>query len=68
MQQRLDKAIASQGKLSRSDVHELIKKGYEITAIASFCGFGDFSSFSRSYKQVMGMSPSEYKKLYVKKS
>lgn len=28
MQQRLDKAIASQGKLSRSDVHELIKKGF----------------------------------------
>ena len=48
--------------------NELIKKGYEITAIASFCGFGDFSSFSRSYKQVMGMSPSEYKKLYIKNS
>lgn len=42
--------------------NELIKKGYEITAISSFCGFGDFSSFSRSYKQVMGISPSEYKK------
>ncbi|MGN0517359.1 MAG: pseudouridine synthase [Acutalibacteraceae bacterium] len=27
MQQRLDKAIASQGSLSRSDVHELIRKG-----------------------------------------
>ena len=42
--------------------NELIKKGYEITAIASFCGFGDFSNFFRSYKQVMGMSPSEYRK------
>lgn len=47
--------------------NELIKKGYEITAIASFCGFGDFSSFSRSYKQVMGISPSEYKKSMYEK-
>ena len=47
--------------------NELIKKGYEITAISSFCGFGDFSSFSRSYKQVMGMSPSEYKKSIYEK-
>ena len=48
--------------------NELIKKGYEIIAISSFCGYGDFSNFSRSYKQVMGMSPTKYKKIYTKKS
>ena len=43
--------------------NELIKKECAITAVASLCGFGDFSTFSRCYKQVMGISPSEYKKI-----
>ncbi len=45
--------------------NELIKKDYEISAVASLCGFGDFSTFSRSYKQVMGISPSEYRKSHL---
>ncbi|MBR2977063.1 MAG: helix-turn-helix domain-containing protein [Oscillospiraceae bacterium] len=44
--------------------NELIKKGYSIAAAASLCGFGDFSTFSRSYKQVMGITPSEYRKVH----
>lgn len=47
--------------------NELIKKGYAITAVASLCGFGDFSTFSRSYKQVMGIPPSEYRKVQAAK-
>lgn len=47
--------------------NELIKKGYAITAVASLCGFGDFSTFSRSYKQVMGITPSEYRKVHTVK-
>lgn len=45
--------------------NELIKKECAITAVASLCGFGDFSTFSRCYKQVMGISPSEYKKIHT---
>lgn len=41
MQQRLDKAIASQGSLSRSDVHGLIKKGL-VRVNGSVCTKKDF--------------------------
>lgn len=41
MQQRLDKAIASQGSLSRSDVHELIRKGL-VRVNSNVCTKKDF--------------------------
>jgi len=47
--------------------NELIKKGYAITVVGSLCGFGDFSSFSRSYRRVMGISPSRYRKTVLEK-
>lgn len=39
---------------------ELIKKGHKITAVSSFCGYNDFSTFSRNFKKVVGISPREY--------
>ena len=41
---------------------EYIKKGYKITSIYGLCGYRDFSSFYRSFKRVMGISPRDYKK------
>ena len=41
---------------------EYIKKGYKITSIYGLCGYHDFSAFYRSFKRIMGVSPSEYKK------
>lgn len=38
----------------------LMKKGYKITAISSFCGYNDFSTFSRNFKKIVGISPREY--------
>ena len=39
---------------------ELIKKGHKITAVSSFCGYNDFSTFSRNFKKIVGISPREY--------
>lgn len=39
---------------------ELIKKDHKITAVSSFCGYNDFSTFSRNFKKFVGISPREY--------
>lgn len=41
----------------------LIKKGYKITAISSFCGYDDFVTFSRNFKKFVGTTPREYQKI-----
>ena len=38
----------------------LIRKGMAISQIAQECGFGDYSSFERSFKKNLGMTPREY--------
>ena len=38
-------------------------KNLSLTEIASECGFADQSHFLRSFKQIMGVSPSTYRKL-----
>ena len=41
---------------------EYIKKGYKITAIYGLCGYNDFSTFYRNFKNIMGISPKEFEK------
>ena len=41
----------------------LQNKQYSISKIAESCGFNNIVNFSRSFKRVYGLSPSEYKKL-----
>ncbi|MBQ8207820.1 MAG: helix-turn-helix domain-containing protein [Clostridia bacterium] len=40
----------------------LLETDMNISEIAFACGFGSFPSFSRSFKQMCGCSPSEYRK------
>ena len=40
----------------------LIKKGHKITAVSTFCGYNYFSTFSRNFKKIIGISPMEYHK------
>ena len=46
---------------------ELIKKGYKITAVSSFCGYNDFATFSRNFKKIIGISPREYQRINKQK-
>ena len=39
---------------------ELIKSNHKIVAVSSFCGYSDFSTFSRNFKNIVGISPREY--------
>ena len=39
---------------------ELIAEGGKISAAASCCGYGDFSTFYRNFKKYKGMSPAEF--------
>lgn len=41
---------------------ERIKSGDKITAIYSFCGYEDFSTFYRNFVKIMGVSPAQYRK------
>ena len=42
---------------------ELLREGTNgVGVIAQECGFGSFTTFSRAFSQVYGMSPSEYRK------
>ena len=38
-----------------------ILKGYKITSIYGLCGYNDFSTFYRNFKEVTGVSPQEYR-------
>ena len=52
-------------KVSKS-LELLRHSGYSITEIAAFVGVGDVFYFSRLFKKVMNMSPSEYRRKYEK--
>ena len=39
----------------------LKESGYSITEISSICGFDTTRSFNRSFKEIMGITPSEFK-------
>lgn len=41
---------------------KLIKNKYKIVAVSSFCGYNDFSTFSRNFKNIVGISPRDYQK------
>lgn len=45
---------------------ELLKENFSITEISSRCGYADHSAFTRQFKQVLGMPPSEFKQQYLK--
>jgi AraC-like DNA-binding protein len=40
----------------------LIKEGKSVTQVCLECGFGDYSNFIRSFKQVYGVSPKKHYK------
>lgn len=40
---------------------ELLNQSYSITDISNRCGYSDHSAFTRQFKQVIGLSPSEFK-------
>lgn len=42
----------------------LVEETSSITEISFICGFNNFSHFSRSFRQVTGKSPSEYRKFF----
>jgi len=41
----------------------ITEKSKDLTSIALECGFSDQSHFTRSFKQVNGINPSEYRKI-----
>ncbi len=43
----------------------LLAEDYNISEIAEMCGFNSIYSFSRAFKSVVGMSPTEYKLKYI---
>lgn len=40
-----------------------IRQGYKITAIYGLCGYNDFSTFYRNFKEVTGLSPESYRRI-----
>ena len=40
----------------------LVEETHSVTDICFMCGFNNFSHFSRSFRQITGKSPSEYRK------
>lgn len=40
---------------------EYIREGYKLTAVCTYVGYNDFSTFYRNFKKHIGISPSEYK-------
>lgn len=45
----------------------LSENKYTITEIAYKCGFQSIATFNRVFKKIIGVSPSEYNKYYIKK-
>lgn len=43
----------------------LLTKGITVKAVAEWVGYADVTSFSRSFKRLYGMSPTEYAKRYA---
>ena len=43
---------------------DYIKKGMQVGEVCSLCGFGDYSSFVRSFKKEYKLSPKQYYKAY----
>lgn len=39
----------------------LIEQGYKISGIYGLCGYNDFSTFYRNFKDIMGCSPEKYR-------
>lgn len=45
--------------------HLLIREGKSISEVAAELGYSNFSYFSRLFKHIVGLTPSEYKRRYV---
>ena len=43
---------------------ELLRRGDRITALYSFCGYGDFSTFYRNFVRIVGVSPAAYRRMH----
>ena len=46
----------------------LFQRGYTVSQAYQECGFSELTNFSVRFKQIMGVSPSEYKKQFNKSS
>jgi AraC-like DNA-binding protein len=44
---------------------QLLKEAYSISEIAYACGYADHSAFSRQFKAIVGLSPTEYRHLSI---
>jgi len=42
-----------------------ILKGYKITSIYGLCGYNDFSTFYRNFKEITGVSPQQYRRTHL---
>lgn len=43
----------------------MLKEGSSVTEACHNCGFGDYANFLRSFKQLYGVSPKKYHKLFL---
>ena len=41
---------------------QMIKNGEQITTVSMLCGYEYFSTFYRNFKEIIGISPSEYQR------
>ena len=41
---------------------KMIRDGEKITTVSMLCGYEQFSTFYRNFKEIMGLSPSQYQR------
>ena len=61
-----DSCSVSFNELKINRAKKLIKRGINFSQIVSSLGFADQRYFSRVFKSIMGMTPTEYKKTLIK--
>ena len=58
---RIQKVLSELGVCSRRAAEEMIRQGsHNFTEIAALLGYNSIHYFSRHFKKVTGMTPSEY--------
>ena len=72
LQRRLSTAdVDSPGLVRQVCVHQatgLISEGHTLNEIAFLCGFADAAHFSRTFRRVMGMPPSQFREQHEQRS
>jgi AraC family transcriptional regulator len=56
-------AVAQQARLERATT-ELLQSDARVAAIAHQAGFADHSHFCRQFKRTVGVTPSDYRKIF----